>query len=118
MCDIECLNGKFSKHLKNSSIASADKLIEIVNGKLDEIWPEEDVRVSQLDGKIISLSLQKLKRLKQKEYTKHGCSTKYKMLKKKVKYRVKKEGNKAISKMLENATGKGRKWIQEANRLR
>ena len=30
---------------------------------------------------------------------------------------VKKEGDKAISKMLENAEGKGTRWIQEANRL-
>ena len=92
-------------------------MIEIVNGKLDQICPVDEVRISQLDGKINSLALQKLTRLKQREYTKHGCSAKYKDLKKKVKHRVKKEGEKAISNMLENAKGKGSRWIQEANRL-
>ena len=69
----------FNSHCK------ADKLIELVAGKLDEICPEEEVTVLQLDGKINSLALQKLRRLKQREYTKHGCSTKYKLLKKKSK---------------------------------
>ena len=78
-----------------------------MNGKLDQICPEDEVRISQLDGKINSLALQKLTRLKQREYTKHGCSTKYKDLKKKVKLRVQKEGEKAIPNMLENAKRKG-----------
>jgi hypothetical protein len=85
----------------------AEKMIEIVNGKLDQICPVDEVQISQLDGKINSLALQKLTRLKQREYTKHGWSAKYKDLKKKVKHRVKKEGEKAISNMLENAKGKG-----------
>ena len=85
----------------------AEKMIEMVNGNLDQICLVDEVRISQLDKKINSLALQKLTRLKQIEYPKQGCSAKYKDLKKKVKHRVKKEGEKAISNMLENAKGKG-----------
>ena len=38
-----------------------------------------------MEGKINSLALQKLCRQKQREYLKHGCSEKFKELKKKTK---------------------------------
>ena len=95
----------------------AQTMIEVVSRKLDEICPKEEVRVSQMDGKINSLALQKLGRQKQREYSKHGCSNKFKAIKKKMKARIRLEGEKSIDKMLENAERKGLGWIQEANRL-
>ena len=67
-----------SKHM-------AETMMKVVSRKLDEICPEEEVRVSQMEGKINSLALQKLFRQKQREYLKHGCSEKFKELKKKTK---------------------------------
>ena len=95
----------------------AQTMMEVVNQKIDEICPVEEVRVSQMEGKITSLALQKLGRQKLREYSKHGCSKKFKEIKKKMKARVKLEGEKSIERMLENAEGKGLGWIQEANRL-
>ena len=51
--------------------------------------------------------MQKLVRKKMREYEKHGFSEHFKELKKKVKERVKLEGEKALNKVFENATGKG-----------
>ena len=70
-----------------------------------------------MEGEINSLALQKLCCQKQREYSKHGCSEKFKELKKKTKERVKLEGEKSIQRMLENAKGKGLSWIKEANCL-
>ena len=95
----------------------ADTFSEVVNGKIDEICPQEIVKVSQFDGKINSLALQKLARQKKREYTKNGCSKKYKELKKKMKKRVKMEGEKSIERLLKNAKFSGMKWVREATRL-
>ena len=67
----------------------AETMMKVVSRKLDEICPEEEVRVSQMEGKINSLALQKLFCQKQREYLKHGCSEKFKELKKNTKERVK-----------------------------
>ena len=40
-----------------------------------------------------------------------------KELKKKVKERIKLEGEKALNKIFENASEKGTKWMRESNRL-
>ena len=88
-----------------------------MNEKLDEICPEEEVKISQFEGKITSLALQKLVRQKKREFEKHGFSKKFKGLKKKVKDRIILEGKKALEKVLENATDNGAKWIRESSRL-
>ena len=88
-----------------------------MNSKIDEICPQEVVKVSQFDGKINSLALQKLARRKKREYTKKGCSKKYKDLKKNMKKRIKIEGEKSIERLLENAKFRGMKWVREATRL-
>ena len=95
----------------------ADKFVELVTQKLNEICPEEEVKISQLDGKITSLALQKLVRKKKREYEKHGFSKHFKEFKKKVKKRIKTEGEKALNKIFENATEKGAKSMRESNRL-
>ena len=75
------------------------------------------MKISQLDGEITSLALQKLVRKKKREYEKHGFSKLFKELKKKVKKRIKTEGEKALNKIFENATEKGAKWMRESIRL-
>ena len=97
----------------NSSSGMADKFAKLVTQKIDEICPEEEVRISQFEVKITSLALQKLVRKKNREYEKHGFSKHFKELKKKVKERIKVEGEKALNKVFDNATGKGTKWIRE-----
>ena len=68
------------EELYNSKSSSdmAEKLIELVNGKMDQICPEVEVRISQLDGKQTSLALQTLIRQKKREYDKHGTSKRFK----------------------------------------
>ena len=81
------------------------------------ICPEETIKISQLNGKVTSLALQKLSREKNREYTKHGNSPRFKALKKQMKERIKIEGEKALEKQRENANGQGMKWMREASRL-
>ena len=101
----------------NTASGMAENLIELVSEKLNEICPEEEVKISQFEGKITSLALQKLVRIKKREFEKHGFSKRFKALKKKVKDRIKLEGEKALQKVLENATENGMKWIRESSRL-
>ena len=70
-----------------SSSDMAIQLIEMMNGKMDQICPETEVRISQLDGKQTSLIIQTLVRQKKREFDKHGTSKHFKELKKKVKER-------------------------------
>ena len=96
----------------------AEAFIKVVNSNLDRICPEEEVKISQMDGRVNSLALQRLARQKQREFTKNRYSKKYKEIKKKIKERIKKEGEKAIENLLENARReKGTKWVREANRI-
>ena len=87
-----------------------------MSGNIDKICPEVEVRISQ-DGKVTSLSLQTLSRQKKREYTKNGNSQKYNALKKKMEYKLKMEGIKALEKQIENTNEKCGKWIKKANRI-
>ena len=95
----------------------AKSFSEIVNNNIDKFCPVEEVKISQLEGKICSLALQNLVRQKKREFEKHGYFLKYKDLKKKIKVRIKKEAEKSIDRLLDNAEAQGMKWIREANRL-
>ena len=100
-----------------NSTSMAESFNKIVNAEINKICPVEVVKISQLDGKINSLALQSLARQKKREYERHGYSKKFKDIKKKMKLRIKKEAEKSINKLLENAEAHGSKWIREANRL-
>ena len=65
----------------------ADNLVELVFNKIDIICPEETIKISEMDGKVTSLALQKLSRKKNREYTKYGNSLHFKALKKQMKER-------------------------------
>ena len=80
----------------NSASGMAVKLIEVVERNIDKICPIEEVKISQFEGKITSLALQKLTRQKKREYTKNGNSIKFKQLKKKLSEKVKSEGQSTI----------------------
>ena len=95
----------------------AQSFSELVETKINKICPMQEVKILHLEGKHTSLALQGLVRQKKREYEKHGCSKRFKEIKKKVKDRVKKEAETAVDKMLENAEGQGMKWVHEANRL-
>ena len=45
----------------------ANSLVELVNTKMDIICPEEVIKISQMEGKVTSLALQKLARKKRRE---------------------------------------------------
>ena len=95
----------------------AEKFSEMVFRKLDDICPEESIKITKFDGKVKSLALQKLGRMKLREYSKHGFSSRFKDLKRKMKERVKFEGKKALDKLLEDAGEKSNKWMREVNRI-
>ena len=48
----------------NSASGMAVKFIEVVERNIDQICPIEEVKISQFEGKITSLALQKLSRQK------------------------------------------------------
>ena len=57
------------------------KLQNLLNTKLDEIFPTKSVKLSQKDKKWIDANLKKLDRLKKREWGKNGKSPKYLELK-------------------------------------
>ena len=52
----------------NSSSEMAEKLIEMVEENMEDICPLEEVKISQLDGKVVWLALQNLTEMKNREY--------------------------------------------------
>ena len=93
------------------------KFSELVFEKLDEICPTQEVKLSKLDGQVTSIALQKLARLRLREYTENGNSDRFKEIKKLQKARRKLECQKAIDKSIVDAGGKGMKWMREAKRI-
>ena len=72
----------------------------IVSLNLDHYCPTKTVKTTNLDGKICSAAVRQASRRKNREYTKHGNSKKYKNLKKEVKMKLKE----SASKFLQNQT--------------
>ena len=69
---------------ENSS-EMAQQFHKVVFDKLNAICPEEELIISQMDGKQTSLALQRLARQRLREYTRHGNTPKFKELKLKQK---------------------------------
>ena len=63
----------------------ASEFTRVVFEKLDQICPEEELKISKLDGKQTSLALQSLARQRLREYTRNGNSEKFKEIKRKQK---------------------------------
>ena len=63
-----------------STTEQVQKLQELLDKKMSDIFPKKSFRVSQKDQPWINFELKKLDRLKKREYRKHGKSEKYKKL--------------------------------------
>ena len=111
------IQGESWETLYDAAGGMAVQFTKMMFAKLDEIFPEEEVKITKLDGNITSLALQRLARARLREYTLHGSSDKFKELKRKQKARIKQEGQKRLNKEIEDAEGKGTRWMQEAKRL-
>ena len=71
------------EEMLDSKSNMVSKYCEIVFKNLDKICPEEEVKVTKFDGQVISLALQRLARLKLREFTKHRNSKRFKKKEKK-----------------------------------
>ena len=58
-----------------------DKFTELLFSKLDNICPEETIKITKLEGKITSGALQKLARQRLREFSRHGNSERFKEIK-------------------------------------
>ena len=63
-----------------STTEQVQKLQELLDQKMSDIFPKRSFRVSQKDKPWINFDLKKLDRLKKREYRKHGKSEKYRKL--------------------------------------
>ena len=63
----------------HNSIKPAETFVKMVFQKLDQICPEEEIKITKFDGKVKSLALQKLGRQKLREFTKHGNSNRLRL---------------------------------------
>ena len=72
----------------DSASEMADKLVEVVFRNINKICPEEEAKITKMDGKETSLALQSLSRQKLREYTKHGNTEGFRHLKRKQKDRI------------------------------
>ena len=79
-----------------SSTGMVNQFEKLLHDKLDSICPVEEVKLTKLDGKITSMALRKLSRLRLREYTKHGNSQKFKEIKRRQKDRIRIENKKDI----------------------
>ena len=60
----------------------------IVSLNLDHYCPTKTVKITNLDGRISDAAVRQASRRKNREYSKHGNSAKYKQLKKELKMRI------------------------------
>ena len=106
----DVFNGKNSTEM-------ASEFTRVVFEKLDQICPEEELKISKLDGKQTSLALQSLARQRLREYTRNGNSEKFKDIKRKQKSRQRLEAKKELDKAIEDAGEKGTKWMRKAKSM-
>ena len=73
-----------------SPTVQVEKLQEVLENKLNEVFPKVSFRVTEQDQPWINFELKKLDRLKKREYVRHGKSKKYNELLEKfdLKYKV------------------------------
>ena len=76
-----------------------DRLNFLLQHNLDTHCPTKTVRTSNLDGKVTSVAVKQASRRKNREYVKHGNSSKYKELKKEVKSELKLAQRSSTNKM-------------------
>ena len=101
----------------NMSSGMAEQFQNVVFEKLDNICPEEELKITKMEGKQTSLALQKLSWQRLREYTKQGNSAHFKEIKQKQKRRWLLEGQSQIEKAIEKAGGNGDGWMKQIKSL-
>ena len=89
----------------------------LVRNKIEEHVPPKTLKINCLDNEFTTFAIKRVKRKKNREYSKHGNSALYKTLKKQLKETIKTEGKKFISKQISLAGEKGNKWIRHTAAL-
>ena len=93
-----------------------DTFTELVGNKIEEHVPEKSFKINCLDNEFTTPEIKRIKRKKQREYTKHGNTQLFKTLKKQLKETIKNEGRKFVDKQIE-AGEKTNKWIQKTSSI-
>ena len=70
-----------------------------------------------MDGKFTSPAVKQASRRKNREYSKHGNSAKYKLLKKEVRNKIKEEATKFLKKQTENMSSNNSRWMKHVKML-
>ena len=89
----------------------------IVGQNLDYFCPTKSVRSTNLDGRISSASVRQISRRKNREYSKHGNSDKYKQLKKELKKELKETATKFIQKQASLVSSKNTSWLKHVKHI-
>ena len=69
----------------HSTTKKVEVLTTVLNEKLDEFCPTKKVKIFNNDKEFMTDKLQKIRRIKAKEYRRHGRSEKFKSLERKYK---------------------------------
>ena len=102
---------------KDDSSSMVDSFNTLVEQKIKEHCPLKTLKLNCFDNEFTTPAIKAIKRKKKREYTKHGNSALYKILKKQLKDTIKNEGKAFISKQIEQAGEKGNKWIRRTAAL-
>ena len=101
--------------------SNVSQMVEIfcslVSEKINENCPVKTLKINNLDQEFTTPSIKALARKKHREYTKHGNSKLFKLLKKALKKKIKDEGQKFIENQISLAGDKGNKWIRHTASL-
>ena len=101
----------------NNSDTMVEQFTSLVQLKIEENCPLKTLKINCLDKEFTTPAINRIKRLKLHEYTKHGNSDLYKTLKKLLKAKIKEDGEQLISKQVALAGEKGNKWIRHVASL-
>ena len=88
--------------IHSSPSEQVDVFQNIVNAKVEELFPERKVKLSQQDKQFITSEIKSLDRQKKKEWKQHGKSAKYKHLKQQFDEKYKKAASNYLSKAVSN----------------
>ena len=99
------------------SSSMVDTFTKLVGNKIEEHVPEKSFKINCLDNEFTTPEIKRIKRKKQREYTKHGNTQLYKTLKKQLKETIKNEGREFVTKQIELAGEKTNKWIKKTSSM-
>ena len=94
-----------------------DRFNYLVQLNLDTHCPARTVKTNNLDEKITCPAVKQASRRKNREYSKHGNSAKYKELKKEVKTKLSDATSKLLRKQTEQVSAKNNSWLKHVKQL-